>query len=296
VNGTDHSNNPQDFIGASLPMIDAATSRIGVALLGMVYRAPLGDIDFSAFLVGPTGVGKSELAALAQQHYGAGMDRLHLPASWSSTSDTLQMLAHQAKDALLVIDDFAPTGTADSVACQHGDAELLLSGHDAVSARWRKPAKTKRRSPMPPRALILATGEELPRGQSLHGRMLVLDVRPGDVNWQKLTMLQEQAARGRFAAAMAGYLHWLAPTYQHEAERVRARIQQLEMVEIRGAAHPRTSHMIASLAVGLERFLQFAEAIGAIDARQRRKTWEQGWSALVELGEDQARHFKDRAA
>ena len=291
VNGPiNDSMNPQNDMHDSLSLLSVAPTPVGVALLAMAYRAPLGHIDFSCFLVGPTGVGKSELAALAQQYYGAGMDRLHLPANWSFTADTLRALAHQAKDALLVIDDFAPIGTDGEVTRQHRVAESLLSGHAAVHQVRRARAGTTRRPSTPPRALILGTGEELPRGQSLRGRLLVLAVGPSDVKWSKLTTLQKLAARGLFAASMAGYIRWLAPTYHLEGERVRARIEQLEQVEIRGA-HPRTSHMIASLAVGVERFLQFAESTWAINSRQRRDAWEQGWNALLRLGEDQVRHF-----
>jgi hypothetical protein len=284
----------REAVRASLGLLDVVPAPIGVALLAMVYRAPLGDIDFSGFLVGPTGAGKSELAALAQQHYGAGMDRLHRPATWSLTAFALQALAYQAKDALLVIDDFWPTGTEAEVARQHREAEHVLRGHDAT--RHRKRAGTSQPPPMPGRALILGAGEELPRGLTLRGRMLVIDVGPDDLIWPLLTTLQEQARRGLFAAAMAGYIQWLAPTYGQEAERGRARLQHFEQVEIRGAAHPRTAHLIASLAISLERFLQFAEATGAIDGGQRQEAWEQGWRALVQLGEDQARHFQDPAA
>ncbi|HXM55235.1 MAG TPA: hypothetical protein VOB72_07575 [Candidatus Dormibacteraeota bacterium] len=275
----------KDAVHASLSMLGVASAPVSVALLAMAYRAPLGQIDFSGFLVGPTGGGKSELAALVQQHYGATMDSQHLPAAWSWTTNALSYLAFRAKDAVLVIDDLWPI-SGRGVNGLHRDAALLLSGQDAGSTRSRKP-----RPPMPPRALILATGEILPRVEWLSAHLLALEIGPSEVSWHNLTMLQEQARAGKFAAAMAGYLRWLAPTYEHEAERVRSRVQELRQAAIPGAAHPRTVHMIANLAVGLERFLQFAEHVGAVDASYRREVWRRGWLALVDLGEAQARHF-----
>jgi hypothetical protein len=68
----------------------------------------LGNADFALHLAGETGAFKSELAALHQQHFGCGMNRENLPAAWSSTGNALEVLAFHAKDALLVIDDFAP--------------------------------------------------------------------------------------------------------------------------------------------------------------------------------------------
>src|SRR5262249_26216887 len=56
-----------------------------------VYRAVLGGApDFGLHVAGRTGIFKSELLALVQQHHGAGMNRLALPASWTSTENTLE--------------------------------------------------------------------------------------------------------------------------------------------------------------------------------------------------------------
>ena len=69
----------------------------------------------SAAANGATGVFKTELSALAVQHYGAGLDARHLPGSWRSTANATEALAFAAKDALLVVDDFAPAGDSYQV-------------------------------------------------------------------------------------------------------------------------------------------------------------------------------------
>src|SRR5207245_7582632 len=67
-----------------------APDRIVFLLVAAVFRATLASADFALKLAGATGVYKTELAALCQQHYGAGMDARHLPASWSSTGNALE--------------------------------------------------------------------------------------------------------------------------------------------------------------------------------------------------------------
>src|SRR5262245_46286177 len=84
--------------------------RLTIPVLAAAYRAPLGAVDLSLILIGDSGLGKSELAALAQQHYGAEMDRMHLPASFQSTANFNLGIAFAAKNALLVVDEFKPTG------------------------------------------------------------------------------------------------------------------------------------------------------------------------------------------
>jgi hypothetical protein len=282
----------REAVRTSLSLFHVAPDKVAVALLAMVYRAPLGQVDLSGWLTGPTGAGKSELAALAQQHYGAGMDRLHLPGAWSSTANSLEGIAFQIKDALLVIDDFAPTGTLADVQRLHRDAERLLRAQGNATGRRRMRHDTTQRLPKPPRGLILGTGEDIPRGQSLRARLLVVEVGPGDVDWTRLGDLKKQAAQGTLAAAMAGYLRWLAADREGDAERVQARFEALREVAVSANAHRRTPDIVANLAVGFERFLQFAAHVGAIDVQQQREMWERGWRALLELGEAQEGHVQ----
>ena len=102
------------------------------------FTAPYGghpwpDAIQASHLVGPTGSGKSELAALAQQHYGAGLDARHLPGNWSSTENALESLAFVVKDALVVVDDFAPTGRQYDVQAMHRKADRLFRAQGNTS-------------------------------------------------------------------------------------------------------------------------------------------------------------------
>src|SRR5204862_335813 len=111
--------------------------RITVPLLAAVYRAVLGAADFALHLAGETGQGKTELAALAQQHYGAGLDARNLPGNWASTGNSLEGLAFAAKDGLVTVDDFVPAGTVADVARMHREADRLLRAQGNRSGRMR---------------------------------------------------------------------------------------------------------------------------------------------------------------
>lgn len=97
-------------VRASLGMLEVAPDVVTVPVYAAIWRSALGVADFSLHIAGQTGEGKSELAALAQQHFGAGMDARHLPATWVSTGNALEALAFQAKDALLVVDEVIHQG------------------------------------------------------------------------------------------------------------------------------------------------------------------------------------------
>jgi hypothetical protein len=57
---------------------------------------------------------------------------------------------------------------------------------------------------------VLATGEDLPPGHSLRGRLFIAELGHGALDWAALTARQRQAADGVYALALAGYLRWLA--------------------------------------------------------------------------------------
>ena len=110
-------------VRASLKLAELGPEVISLPLLAATYRAVLGDADFAIHLAGETGAFKSEVAALYQQHFGAAMNRLHLPGAWSSTGNALEVLAFFGKDAIVVIDDFAPQGNSADVARYHAAAD-----------------------------------------------------------------------------------------------------------------------------------------------------------------------------
>ena len=183
-------------IQASLHLLECAAPSIAVPLFLAPYRALISDTlpgDFSLFLAGVTGSRKTEVAAILQGHFGNAWNGKHLPGSWSSTPNSLERSAFQAKDALLVVDDFCPGGTSTDVARSHKDADRLLRAQGNRSGRQRMNADGSLRPAYYPRGLIVATGEDIPRGQSLRGRLLILEFTAETVNLDALSDLQRHA-------------------------------------------------------------------------------------------------------
>jgi hypothetical protein len=181
---------------ASLKLVELGPPSISFPLLAATYRAVLGEADFAIHLAGETGAFKSELAALHQQHFGAGLDRLHLPGSWSSTGNALEALAFVTKDGLLTIDDFAPQGNANDVARCHAAADRVFRGAGNRAGRGRLDSTVKLREVKPPRALILSTGEDIPRGHSIRARLLILEISAGTIKSAEPQGVPERCSRG----------------------------------------------------------------------------------------------------
>ena len=69
-------------VEASLRFLKVAPLTIAFPLFAAIYRAPLSEavpVDFSEYLVGPTGSQKTELTAIVQSHYGAAFSGRSCP-------------------------------------------------------------------------------------------------------------------------------------------------------------------------------------------------------------------------
>ena len=235
------------------------------------------------------GEGKTETVALAQQHWGAGLDARHLPCSWASTGNALEGQAFAAKDAIFVIDDFVAGATVHDQARLHREADRVFRAQGNRSGRARMRADGSLRPAKPPRGLILSTGEDIPRGQSLRSRLLVLEVETGAVTWARLSVCQQDAAAGRYAQALSAFVRWLAPRYDDVRQRLPAEVGALRDKALRSGQHRRTPEIVANLQHGLRLFLGFAAETSAITAPERTALWKRGWAALGDAAAAQAK-------
>ncbi len=275
----------RDAIRASVAMRNVAPARVTVPLLGSAYRAPIGEADFSAHISGPTGVQKSEIAALAQQHFGAGMDARALPGSWSSTANALEVMASSAKDVLLVIDDYVPQGTTADRMRLNAVADRVLRAQGNRSGRGRLRSDATMRRARPPRGLIISTGEEIPGGQSLRARMVISELQREDVDLRLLSLAQQAARDGTYAKAMAGYVSWLAP----RLDRVRTEFIALthERRTHVSVSHARTADALAQIFASWSVWLQFAVHEGALTRDEADVLKQEVWTTLAELAVEQ---------
>jgi hypothetical protein len=119
------------------------------------------------------------------------------------------------------------------------------------------------------------------------------------VNLRKLTSTQAAADSGQLALAMSGYIQSLAAKFPGRPAEVPAlpdmlKPRQAELRDwARAGGHPRVALNIASLALGWDKWLLYAEAAGAISAGEREQLWPRVCKALYDLGAEQARYQRD---
>ena len=271
----------------SLDMISVALPSISYPLWGAVYRAPLGEfapVTLSLWLVGASGVFKTAIALLVQAHYAPRIGPKSA-ANWSSTANANERLAFQAKDTVLLIDDFAPHGTAYEVARLHAAAERLLRNQANRAGRQRMNADATLKAEMFPRGLLLGTGEDVPHGHSLRARLVTVEVKAGDINRENLTALQAHTAM--LGEAMAGYVAWLAPQ-----DKTMFAQRECELRATVTGPHARVPENIASLQLGVETGLRFAVESDALSEAEVEEHRTKSWETLLELAQGQEHFLK----
>lgn len=283
--------NPVEAMRVSLRLLHLAPFRITVPLWAAVYRAPLASahpVDCSIWMEAPTGSLKSTLAALAQAHYG-DFDRTHLPGAWSSTANQLERRAFLLKDALFVVDDYAPS--ALDARELEAKAARLLRAQGNLSGRGRLRADLSERPAFPPRGLILSTGEQHPPGQSLLARMVPVELERADVDLAALT--EAQRAASRLPHALAGYVAWLAPQLPTLPDLLRETFAGARARATADGEHLRVPEGLAHLWLGLHSGLLYAEEVGACSRSEAEHLRAEGWAALLALGRAQGRRVEE---
>ena len=282
-----------EAVRASLRFLEVGPLELTAPLWAAAYLAPLAELvypDFVLWLYGKTGTLKSTLAALTLCHYGDFDDRALF--SWGDTVNRLEMDCFLLKDALIVIDDFAPQSDPFKAREMERNAAQIVRNVGNQAGRGRLKRDLSMAMTYRPRGLVIATGEQAPDGQSIAARIYTLELRPGDVDLERLTAAQAEARL--YPQALAGYLGWLSEQWDHLTdtlpEQVRA-LRDAARATLDGM-HLRLPAALAQLYAGMDLGLTYAVAVGALTEAAATDLRARGWEALKTGSEAQAQRVE----
>jgi hypothetical protein len=286
----------QQAIVASLRTRDLAPHAITYPLLAITYRAALGPTAFVTYLLGASGVVKTGLAAVFQQHFGPTMGwdgvAYHLPLTFSATANAIEGVLFLAKDSLVVLDNFAPDPDPREMMRRKGILARIMRDIGDQSGRSRLTSKIEMRPTHPPRGTVIVTGEDIVRHNiGLLGRTLVLEVAKGAVDMANLTQSQEDGERGLLCTAMAAFIQWLLSSFDVRMKKFRERVDVLRKNFT--AHHRRTPSAFAELQAAMEMFLEFALDVGAVYQRNVEDLMNEFAAAFVIVAGAQAKEQLD---
>lgn len=287
-------------IRASLSLLSLVPQHISVPIYCGIWYAAIGEPDFSLHLYGTTGGFKTEFAALATQHFGQSIDARNLPANWSSTPNFIRAISAFAKNVVLPVDDFVPTGSQNDIDRSFRAAEDIFRSLGNAAGRGRCSRDGMPQDTDTPKCLILSTGEVRPSGHSLTARIMTIEATAGEildrndpVKLKLFAETQRRARSGAFARAMSAFLHWLAAKYEWHRTTLNEQAAQYREVFAREARHARTADIAAKLLAGMDRFLEFVRETGTISDELFEGIWQLTHDGLFEAIEAQEQEQAD---
>jgi len=198
------------------------------ALLPLLQRFfPPAAMRPALHLVGTTGSGKSEIAALMTSFYGQ-FTRDTPPAQWGDTVNTVEVLGYALADALFWVDDWKPCYSDEKTFTR------FLHAYSRGMGRGRLTKDSKVRQDRPCRGLLLSTGETTIEGEaSILARMLVLEIPP----WEKRDPGAKKLAQAEILRLMlpgftAHFARWIAA--QMEAGTLQSHLAREYELSVKG--------------------------------------------------------------
>ena len=284
----------EQIIQCVLALLELTHDRIIIPLIASAFRSILSEVlpvDFSVFVVGPTGCQKSEITGIVQSFFGSGFNGKTLPGNWSATANSLERMSFLAKDCIFTVDDFAPSGSPHDVSRLHREADRLFRGQGNRAGRSRMRSDGSLRAENYPRGMIVSSGEDIPKGQSLRARTVIIELTNGDIDLDILTQAQKDSAAGIFSQSVSGYIQWIASQVDSLKVSLIDRKQELrEQARQSEFAHDRTPDIVASLIIGWESFLDYALFGKAINESMKKELFDRGRDAITETSKAQASH------
>ena len=294
----DETGNIKKALEASLSLLDLGPPGIMYPLYALVWLTPLCEplrqagIEPShvTYLWGTTGSFKSTLIALMLSHYGS-FEPKGLPANFRDSPKSIEEMAFQAKDTLLVVDDLYPAKDPRERAKLEGVLEYLTRNQGDRQGRGRLKSTIALMSGHPPRGLALCSGETMPLSGSSLARNLVLHLLKEDIKPEKLT--HAQAQKSLLSQAMRGYLEYLAPQLDTLPSQLPEDFEHLREQAKQAANKTRTRHRrldetVAFLFLGLQIFLNYAVSQGALTPEKAVKLLQGAWETLNQVADDLA--------
>jgi hypothetical protein len=264
------------------------TPELAIPLLGAVFRAACGPVDFGIHLHGATNRGKTIVATTMLYFFGTEFGQRQGGFSWGDTPNFLVALMAAARNCAVVIDDWVLQGNRAGMSKMFQQADQVFRAMGNQVGRGRCNRDGTIRPGQAPQCLIISTGEQAIEGESLRSRAIVLEVKEGAVahgqNWKNIDRLKHYGELGHMSAIMHSYLSTLAndPAIREMV------IDFAEDCRTEGTFRgkgilPRSVSNACEIFAGYQAYLYHAELLGGIDDDDRTKLNDKAEDIIREM-------------
>jgi len=208
--------------------------------------------------------------------------------------------AFTLKDTLMVVDDYHPTTHCHDTKSKETIAQRLIRSFANRTDRGRLNPDGSEKGRHEPRGMLLITGEDLVSVQSTLARALVIEMKRGDIDVEKMTEIQKNI--NLLPSAMFSFISWLKERIDGMRKEFPERFMSLRTLAFNDTIHRRLPELSAFLQFSYEIILSWAVDKDVITEKDKitrmAETWGVFKDAIKEHSdrlqqEDPVEKFKD---
>lgn len=195
------------------------------------------------------------------------------------------------KDTLHVVDDFHPSAKKNEALSMESTVQTLVRNYANRTSRGRLNTDLTEQKRRPPRGMLLITAEELPTLESTLARMHVVEMSPGCLDKEKMTILQRKASL--LPAAMVSFILWVAENIESIISKFPDRFITLREKAATEGFHKRLPEQVAYLGFSLELIVSWLVDRGVMTDDSASALVAEGWEVFKSLAAQQSQRIAD---
>ena len=268
--------------------------------LGLTFLTPLNALlreigiepRFILYFTGKTGTRKTTMATLFLNFFGTFDNGTAPPAGFRDTANAVEKKFALTDSTLVLLDDRIPSTTPKVRAQMESMEQSVARQIGDRSGRARMNADGSLKPTYRPNCNLIITAEESFSnvGESAIARSISVELKPGDINLEALTEIQQKAIH--LNECMGDYIQYVLKEWDRLQEELKPMFIELR-AKAQNGGHGRLVECVAHLQIGISIMCEWLISVGVIDQNAADNIKARSWSVFVELAEQQNKRIAD---
>ena len=268
--------------------------------LGLTFLTPLNALlreigiepRFILYFTGKTGTRKTTMATLFLNFFGTFDNGTAPPAGFRDTANAVEKKFALTDSTLVLLDDRIPSTTPKVRAQMESMEQSVARQIGDRSGRARMNADGSLKPTYRPNCNLIITAEESFSnvGESAIARSISVELKPGDINLEALTEIQQKAIH--LNECMGDYIQYVLKEWDRLQEELKPMFIELR-AKAQNGGHGRLVECVAHLQIGISSMCEWLISVGVIDQNAADNIKARSWSVFVELAEQQNKRIAD---
>ncbi len=268
--------------------------------VGLAFLTPLNALlreigiepCFILYFTGKTGSYKSSVAKVLLNFFGEFDKSTPAPSNFRDTNNSVELKFAITDSTLMLLDDRIPSTTPKIKAQMEAMEQAVARQIGDRSGRDRMNADGTLRATYRPKCNLIITSEDSFSnvGESAIARSISVELKPGEIESQKLTKVQQNAAH--LNQCMGDYVKWIIENWDSISERAKSMFFDLRN-KAQNGNHGRLAECVAHLAIGIMMMCEWLQHEKIINDTEAEAINQKAWDVFVLLAEAQNRRIAE---